>query len=77
MKVSVGRATVTAVFKTGSGFEHAGAITAESGCWSMLKGGLTVASSGPAELYFEVPFSIFYERDLINILYEIISNSAI
>ncbi|KAL6195342.1 hypothetical protein ACLB2K_030961 [Fragaria x ananassa] len=26
---------------------------AESNCWSMMKGGLTVNASGPAELYFE------------------------
>lgn len=43
-----------AVFKTVSGFTHAGAIVAESKCWTMLKGGLTVDASGPAELYFEV-----------------------
>ncbi|RVW69191.1 Anti-sigma-I factor RsgI6 [Vitis vinifera] len=29
------------------------AIIAETGCWSMLKGGLTVEGSGPAQLYFE------------------------
>ncbi|KAK9940936.1 hypothetical protein M0R45_017569 [Rubus argutus] len=45
---------VTAIFKTSAGsFIHAGAIVAESKCWSMLKGGLTVNASGLAELYFE------------------------
>ena len=29
-------------------------LLSESNCWSMLKGGLTVEESGPAELYFEV-----------------------
>ncbi|PON90535.1 Glycoside hydrolase [Trema orientale] len=48
-----GNVTVTAVFKTSSGFKHAGSTIAESNCWSMLKGGLTVDESGPAQLYFE------------------------
>lgn len=54
IQVSNGSVPVTAVFKTNSGFVYAGSIVAESNCWSMLKGGLTVNSSGPAELYFEV-----------------------
>lgn len=45
---------VTAVFETSTGFVHAGATIAESNCWTMLKGGLTVNASGSAELYFEV-----------------------
>ncbi|KAK3193044.1 hypothetical protein Dsin_024354 [Dipteronia sinensis] len=53
IQVSEGVAAVSAVFKTRSGFKHAGAIVAEANCWSMLKGGLTVDRSGPAELYFE------------------------
>jgi hypothetical protein len=32
----------------------AGAIFAQSGCWSMLKGGMTTYSSGHGEIYFEV-----------------------
>ncbi|XP_050366316.1 endo-1,4-beta-xylanase 5-like [Argentina anserina] len=44
---------VAAMFKTASGFVRAGEIIAESSCWSMLKGGLTVEASGNAELYFE------------------------
>ncbi|XP_060667184.1 endo-1,4-beta-xylanase 5 [Ziziphus jujuba] len=44
---------IRAVFNTSNGFKHVGATIAESGCWSMLKGGLTVDASGPAHLYFE------------------------
>lgn len=54
IQVSEGNVPVTAVFKTNTGFIHAGAIVAESHCWSFLKGGLTVNASGSAELYFEV-----------------------
>ena len=49
---------MTAVFKTGEGFTHAGSAIAQSGCWSMLKGGLTGNASGPAEIYFQVLFSV-------------------
>ncbi|KAK3011925.1 hypothetical protein RJ639_010503 [Escallonia herrerae] len=51
--VSDGSADVAAVFKTPTGSKHAGWVTAKAGCWSMLKGGLTVDASGPAVLYFE------------------------
>ncbi|KAM5549651.1 endo-1,4-beta-xylanase 5-like [Rosa sericea] len=44
---------IAAIFKTASGFISAGEIIAESNCWSMLKGGLTVKASGDAELYFK------------------------
>ncbi|GAB2292123.1 hypothetical protein Dimus_026375 [Dionaea muscipula] len=53
IQVSKGNAQVTALFKTADGFKIAGAVVAESGCWSMLKGGLTVDSSGSAEFYFQ------------------------
>ncbi|KAG6652609.1 hypothetical protein CIPAW_05G018000 [Carya illinoinensis] len=53
IQVSDGNAPVAAVFKTTSGQKHAGAVTAKSKCWSMLKGGLNVNVSGLAELYFE------------------------
>ncbi|KAI3913551.1 hypothetical protein MKX01_022132 [Papaver californicum] len=53
IQVSEGEETVVAVFKTTDGFTHEGAPIAQSGCWSMLKGGLTVDSSGYAELYFQ------------------------
>nr|BAJ94973.1 predicted protein [Hordeum vulgare subsp. vulgare] len=46
-------ADVIAVVKTADNFIHAGGVDAKSGCWSILKGGLTAAVSGPAELYFE------------------------
>lgn len=56
LQVSQGNAKVAAIFKTMSGFQHAGWVVAKSGCWSMLKGGLIVNSSGPVDLYFEVFF---------------------
>ncbi|KAJ9551969.1 hypothetical protein OSB04_016014 [Centaurea solstitialis] len=47
-------ATVVAKFKTERGYYYdAGATTSKSGCWSMLKGGLTVNESGTAHLYFQ------------------------
>lgn len=54
LQVSEGNAPVGAVFKMNSEYLYAGSVVAESKCWSMLKGGLTVDESGPAELYFEV-----------------------
>nr|CAB3501697.1 unnamed protein product [Digitaria exilis] len=53
LQVGDGSADVRAVVKTVGDFVHAGGVVAKSGCWSMLKGGLTAASSGPAEIYFE------------------------
>ncbi|XP_026393418.1 uncharacterized protein LOC113288554 [Papaver somniferum] len=53
IQVSEGEETVEAIFKTTDGFTHAGSTIAQSGCWSMLKGGLTVDSSGYADLYFQ------------------------
>ncbi|KNA24697.1 hypothetical protein SOVF_012790 [Spinacia oleracea] len=44
---------VTAMFKTNEGFKPAGSVEAQEGCWSMLKGGITVDSSGPTEFYFQ------------------------
>ncbi|XP_062209158.1 endo-1,4-beta-xylanase 5-like [Phragmites australis] len=52
-QVSDGSADVQAIVKIANDFIHAGGVVAKAGCWSMLKGGLTAASSGPAELYFE------------------------
>ena len=54
LQVSKGKAPVIAVFKKNGEYKHAGSVIAESKCWSMLKGGLTIDESGPAELYFEV-----------------------
>lgn len=56
--MSDGNVAVNAVFNTTTGFKQAGAVTAKTNCWSMLKAGFTVDASGPAELYFEV-FSQF------------------
>lgn len=57
IQVNEGKVPVTAVFKTSEGFKHGGAVVAESNCWSMLKGGVTVDASGPVQLYFEVHYS--------------------
>lgn len=56
MQVSEGdEIPVKAMYKTSSNISHAvGTVIAKSGCWSMLKGGISVNNSGPAELYFEV-----------------------
>ncbi|XBJ15580.1 hypothetical protein VPH35_007447 [Triticum aestivum] len=54
LQVSSGAAVVRAVFKAPNGaFIAGGATVARSGCWSMLKGGMTAFSSGPGELFFE------------------------
>ncbi|KAL6645631.1 hypothetical protein ACP70R_017239 [Stipagrostis hirtigluma subsp. patula] len=53
LQVSDGSADVRAVVKTNGNFIHAGGVEAVSGCWSILKGGLTAAAAGQAELYFE------------------------
>ncbi|KAK8586195.1 hypothetical protein V6N13_130717 [Hibiscus sabdariffa] len=53
VQVSEGKSVVRAVFKTVTGLKRAAVTVAESKCWSMLKGGLTVDTSGPAELFFE------------------------
>ncbi|KAK4476974.1 hypothetical protein RD792_016173, partial [Penstemon davidsonii] len=53
LQVSHGNADIAAVFKTQSSYETAGWVVAQKGCWSMLKGGLVVNVSGPADLYFE------------------------
>ncbi|CAM0902137.1 unnamed protein product [Alopecurus aequalis] len=53
LQVSDGSADVIAIVKTEDNLMHAGGVDARSGCWSLLKGGLTAAASGPAELYFQ------------------------
>ncbi|CAD6202529.1 unnamed protein product [Miscanthus lutarioriparius] len=53
LQVSNGSADIRAVVKTNGDFIHAGGVEARSGCWSILKGGLTAPASGSAELYFE------------------------
>jgi hypothetical protein len=55
LQVSAGTAHVKAIVKNPNGERIlAGAVSAQSGCWSMLKGGMTAYSSGPGEVYFEV-----------------------
>ncbi|EAY88933.1 hypothetical protein OsI_10417 [Oryza sativa Indica Group] len=53
LQVSDGVADVRVVVKAAGDFIHAGGVAAKSGCWSMLKGGLTTVSGGRAEIYFE------------------------
>ncbi|KAM3401100.1 hypothetical protein ACQJBY_005722 [Aegilops geniculata] len=54
LQVSSGTAVVRSVFKDPNGaFIAGGATVARSGCWSMLKGGMTAFASGPGELFFE------------------------
>ncbi|XP_011622155.1 uncharacterized protein LOC18430886 [Amborella trichopoda] len=54
IQINEGSTTVNAVIKTADGgFIHCGGVSAKSGCWSMLKGGLEANYSGLAELYFE------------------------
>ncbi|CAN6305434.1 unnamed protein product [Urochloa humidicola] len=54
LQVSNGTAHVKAVVKSPSGERViAGAVVAQSGCWSMLKGGMTAYSSGNGEIFFE------------------------
>lgn len=53
LQISHGEATVLATFGTPRGFYDAGSTIAKSGCWSMLKGGLTVNESGSALLSFQ------------------------
>lgn len=55
LQVPAGSADVKAVVKAPNGERVvAGAVVARSGCWSMLKGGMTSYSSGHGEIYFEV-----------------------
>ncbi|KAL6531750.1 hypothetical protein OROMI_028113 [Orobanche minor] len=53
LQVSHGVADIAAIFKTETSYETAGWVTAQKGCWSMLKGGLVLNNSGPVQLYFE------------------------
>ncbi|CAI9104261.1 OLC1v1002896C1 [Oldenlandia corymbosa var. corymbosa] len=55
LQVSHGVSPITAAFKTSTGnITLAGTVITRSGCWSMLKGGITpnASTSGVAELYF-------------------------
>ncbi|EEC66792.1 hypothetical protein OsI_33191 [Oryza sativa Indica Group] len=54
LQVSAGAAHVKAFVKTPNGERVvAGSVSAQSGCWSMLKGGMTAYSSGPGQIFFE------------------------
>ncbi|KAE9620300.1 putative endo-1,4-beta-xylanase [Lupinus albus] len=53
LQVTGSNVLVKATLKTNKGYTLAGATYAESNCWSMIKGGFTADTSGPAELYFE------------------------
>ncbi|CAK9144963.1 unnamed protein product [Ilex paraguariensis] len=63
LQVHQGKAEVAAMFKTPMHFILAGTVTAQSGCWSMLKVGLAVNTSGPVRLYFEL-WSYNYKQGL-------------
>ncbi|KAL1557918.1 endo-1,4-beta-xylanase 5-like [Salvia divinorum] len=52
-QVSHGKAEIAAVIKTEASYEIGGWVTAQSGCWSMLKGGFAVNVSGSAHLHFQ------------------------
>ncbi|GJR97902.1 carbohydrate-binding, CenC-like protein [Tanacetum coccineum] len=53
LQIGHGEATVLATFRTHRGFYDAGSTIGKSGCWSILKGGLTVNESGSTLLYFQ------------------------
>ncbi|XP_073128151.1 endo-1,4-beta-xylanase 5-like [Henckelia pumila] len=53
LQVSHGEAHIAAMFQTKDSYETTGWVIARNGCWSMLKGGLVVNASGPADLYFQ------------------------
>ncbi|PIN02811.1 Endo-1,4-beta-xylanase [Handroanthus impetiginosus] len=52
-QVSKGNAYIQAIFMTQTDNITAGWVAAQEGCWTMLKGGLVVNVTGPAELYFK------------------------
>jgi hypothetical protein len=54
LQVDKGSADIRLTVKTVTGFVAAGSAMAKESCWSFLKGGFTVKTSGPAEIYFEV-----------------------
>ncbi|XP_047335570.1 endo-1,4-beta-xylanase 5-like [Impatiens glandulifera] len=53
LQVSHGNESIFAIFKSKSALHKAGTVVAHSGCWSMLKGGISVHKSERFELYFE------------------------
>jgi hypothetical protein len=64
LQVSAGAAHVRAVVKTPNGENiTAGAVDAQSGCWTMLKGGMTAQAyhSGQGEVFFEVVYAVILQ----------------
>ncbi|XP_059650100.1 endo-1,4-beta-xylanase 5-like [Cornus florida] len=54
VQISEGNEIVAAKFRNSQKISMTvGSVIAQSGCWSMIKGGLTVNVTMPAELYFE------------------------
>ncbi|CAN6282948.1 unnamed protein product [Urochloa humidicola] len=59
LQVSNGTVDVKATVKSPKGvLVAAGAAVVKAGCWTMLKGGMTGSSSGPAELFFEADAAV-------------------
>ena len=55
LKLSKGTGDITAIIVPPDGkFITAGAIVAQSDCWTLLKGGATAYSEGKGDLFFEV-----------------------
>lgn len=55
LQLSKGTGDIRAVLVTPDGkFNTAGVIVAQSGCWTMLKGGATSFAAGKGDLFFEV-----------------------
>ncbi|KAF2913141.1 hypothetical protein DAI22_10g066900 [Oryza sativa Japonica Group] len=68
LQVSAGTANVMAVVRTPDGqFVAAGATVAKSGCWSMIKGGMTSYSSGQGQLYFEADAAVAIWVDSVSL----------
>ncbi|XP_066355757.1 endo-1,4-beta-xylanase 4-like [Miscanthus floridulus] len=54
LKFSKGTGDITAIIVTPDGkFNTAGAIVAQSGCWTLLKGGATSFAEGKGDLFFQ------------------------
>ncbi|MCL7023727.1 hypothetical protein MKW94_003891, partial [Papaver nudicaule] len=54
VQINKGNEAVSAIFRTKDGqLLHAGTVLAKSGCWSMLKGGISTNTTSHADLYFE------------------------
>ncbi|KAL6623003.1 hypothetical protein ACP70R_032882 [Stipagrostis hirtigluma subsp. patula] len=68
LQVSNGTVDVKATVKAPNGaFVAAGAIVVKAGCWTMLKGGMTAYSSGPAEIFFEADAAVDIMVDSVSL----------